>query len=266
MSDTLQIVSLSAGGRPVLVKDVDDGSGYNRSVDFKFTPGAAQAVLASRQRRYGGARVAGVTHDNAQVSWTALVTGATNDLGIANAEALIVEIENAARGRLLAWKPSGASAALTSYFEIVGPGTWDPDYKFVGQNLLQVTLTFPVAPLVLWAPETIRDPFDVDSIADYTFDALTAAEAPITGGRMTASGSLTSERRARHTARGYDHLDLQATVKATPGATIASFKAGVLLRASAATTYVEVYVDDNATNSRLRIGRASCRERVSCCV
>jgi hypothetical protein len=90
---------------------------------------------------------------------------------------------------------------------------------------------------------------------DYTFDASTSADVNVSGGKIipVVGAALTAERGARHTARGYDLLEGQATVKSTPVTTITSYKFGVRLRASAATTYIEVYVDDNGTNSRLRI-------------
>ena len=60
MSDTLRVVTFSAGGRPVVVRDLDDGATYTRARgSFKFTPGAPTPVMSRQQRRYGGARIVG---------------------------------------------------------------------------------------------------------------------------------------------------------------------------------------------------------------
>lgn len=61
--------------------------------------------------------------------------------------------------------------------------------------------------------------------------------------------------RAIHTARGYKYADNQQTLKATPGTTISGFKAGVDLKRVDPADHLAVYVDDNGTNSRLRIDK-----------
>jgi hypothetical protein len=71
---------------------------------------------------------------------------------------------------------------------------------------------------------------------------------------MTFTGNLTVEKRAAHTSRGYTTIiDAQTTVKFTPGSTISGFKAEATVSRVDASNYVDVYVDDNGTNSRLRI-------------
>lgn len=57
--------------------------------------------------------------------------------------------------------------------------------------------------------------------------------------------------------------DRQVTVKATPGATIAGFKAGVIVIRIDADDYLEVYVDDDGTNSRLRLDVVTGGSRVN---
>jgi hypothetical protein len=56
-----------------------------------------------------------------------------------------------------------------------------------------------------------------------------------------------------HSARGYSWLEGQATRRFVPGATVSGFKGGVRLRCSDDENYVECYIDDTGTNSRLRI-------------
>jgi hypothetical protein len=257
MADTLRVVTFSAGGRPILVRDLNDITGYFRDRDAgtTFTPAQAATQYSRRAKRYGGARAVGQTHDNAALAWTAYVRGSSVTQAAQRVEQLLVDIENAARGRYIEFAPEGVAS---SYAEIAGPGSWAPTYQpreFADAQAMRVQLTFPVLPLVQWARMTVIDPFDVDSEADYTYDAGTTADTAVTGGAMTpvVGAALTAERRARHTARGYDLLEGQATLKATPVTTITSFKAGVLQRATSASNYIEVYVDDNGTNSRLRV-------------
>lgn len=107
------------------------------------------------------------------------------------------------------------------------------------------------------------------TIPDYTFDL-----EPVPGSVMhgedaclvpSLSSGLTTERHTRHTARGYKFRGGQASGRFVPAATITSFKGGVKLRASLETlpTYLEVYVDDNGTNSRLRLDKVIASTRTN---
>jgi hypothetical protein len=259
MPDVLRIVTFSAGGRPVETLNLNSSPGavpsyFRERGTFQFAPGTPSVQYSRRARRFGGGRAVGETHDNGTVSWTAYVRGATVATAVANIEALVATINDEARGRYIEWAPEGGQS---SFMEIAGPGTWAPAYEeFVQTNAMRVQLAFPVFPLVRWAPCTVKDPFTVNSIADYTLDAGTTADLTIASGVLSGiSGgtALTSERRGRHTQRGYKWKggNTIAGLKATPD-TVTNFKAGLTLRAQA-NTYIEGYVDDNGTNSRLRI-------------
>lgn len=91
--------------------------------------------------------------------------------------------------------------------------------------------------------------------SDYgsAFDSGAANSVAIAGGVMTVTGGVSTEKRARNISRGYKWLEVQDTRKFTPGPTITGFKGGVTLRDDGAGNRIEVYVDDNGTNSRLRI-------------
>jgi hypothetical protein len=261
VADVLRIVTFSAGGRPIETLNLNSAPGsvtayFRERGSFQFTPAASTVQYSKTARRYGGGRAVGEVHDNGSIAWTAYVRGTTLLAATQNVEALLAAISDEARGRYVEWAPEGGQS---SFFEIAGPGSWTPTYdpiEFVQTNAMRVQLAFPVLPLVRWAPMTITDPFDIDSRGDYTFDAGVFTDVQNgSGGLVPFVGlSLASERRARHTARGYDLLEGQATVKTTPLTTITGYKMGVLLRASVGTaSYVEVYIDDNGTNSRLRI-------------
>jgi hypothetical protein len=260
VADRRRIVTLSAGGRPILDTDLEVASTYQAiSETFAYQPGANNQMTSREPTRFGGQVIVGEQNDNGTVSWQALVRGSTADQVAAISETLLTAANRASQGRLLEWRPDGAT--YSSYFRVAGPGTWKPTYKWSqwqGAQSMVVDVSFPVRPLVLWDPMTIIDPFDVDSRGDYTFDAATSADVNVTGVAPSTlvpvvGAALTVERGARHTARGYDLLEGQVTVKTTPGATITGYKAGVKLRASASNTYIEVYLDDNGTNSRLRV-------------
>lgn len=262
MADRRRLITLSDGGRPVLSLDLQVSSTYEAiEGTFAYAPGQSNQQASREPGRYGGQTVVGEQNDNGTVSWQALVRGSTYDQAAGNIEALLAAANRASQGLLLEWRPDGAT--YSSYFRVAGPAAWNPTYKWAqwqGALSMVVEVKFPVRPLVLWDPMTIIDPFDdVDSRADYTFDALTSSDVTPTpgspsGGNLSVSTSLSSERRARHTVRGYKLLEGQVNVASTPWAgNPTGYKFGVLLRASAADTYVEVYIDDNGTNSRLRI-------------
>lgn len=271
MADVLRIVTFDYGGRKTEVLNLNSAPGtvtayFRERNSFQFTPAASNVQFASRARRYGGGRAIGETHENASIAWTAYVRGATLLAATQNVEALLENISSEARGRFIEWAPEGGKS---SYMEIAGPGSWVPAYnpvEFVQTNAMRVQLTFPVLPLVCWDPCSIRDNFDYNSEADYTFDVGTAADIDISGtGYAFATGAATTqERRLRHTARGYSSFrEGYSTLGFRTGTTITSCKYGVILRGMAADSAIEVYVDDNGTNSRLRIDVLTAGTRVN---
>jgi hypothetical protein len=258
MSDILRVVTLSAGGRPITAQDLENGSTFLKAAKtFQIAPGQRKPQMAGPARRYAGQRAIGENQDNGIVQWTALVSGANvANQTCANADAMLAVFENWAPGMLLEFRPDGASRS--TFFDVRGAASWVPHYEwaqFAGARSITVDIQVPVAPLALLAPCDILDDFSVDSVGggDWTFDAGVSTDVAVSGGVLTPAGVFTTERRMTHTARGYSELEAQGTTKATPGATITSFKAGGHLRRSAANTYVDVYVDDNGTNSRLQI-------------
>jgi len=112
------------------------------------------------------------------------------------------------------------------------------------------------------APHAIGDSMDVSDqtfstyTTDYSLDAGAFANLSNTGGKITATANQTVEHRLIHTQRGYQLADTEVTVKAAVGSTLSSWKAGAILWRTSATDYVTVYVDDNGTNSRLRIDQS----------
>src|SRR5437868_15358299 len=107
--DTLRIVTLSAGGRPIQVLDLNDATGYwrDRDAGLTYTPPAATSQVSRTGLRFGGAQVVGETHDNGLISWTAYVRGSTVTQATQRVETLLKEINESARGRRVEWAPDG---------------------------------------------------------------------------------------------------------------------------------------------------------------
>lgn len=257
MSDVLRLITIGTGGQATTVRDYENGSTYVKARNsFKATMPQARQVTTSRDRRFAGGRVVSESHDNAAISWTAEVSGASTDLALANVSAMVSDLRYAGpTTRFIEFRADGAT--YSTLYEIRGPAVVQTNYEWArmaGVHALEAEVQIPVAPLTRGLPMDVLDDYSMDTEADYTYDSATAADTAITGGTLTpvVGAALTVERRLRHTVRGYTHLDSQQTAHGAPGTTITSYKLGVTIRASA-TTYVEVYVDDNGTNSRLRI-------------
>jgi hypothetical protein len=257
MTEILRYVSLDVGGRPAVLLDLNDMTNFaivRESFVVVFGQGGKQAVMSPADRRYGGERQHGEITPNGQLTWSALVMGASADACIATVESMLAQLEANPRELLLEWRPDGTSQS--SLFEVRGTGSWECKYQwvqFAGAQSMVFNVSIPVAPLAHGLPMDILDLFAVDTRSDYSYDSGASANEEVAGGELKAAANVSTEQRAIHTARGYQYADNQQTVKGTPGATITGWKNGVVLKRIAATTYIEVYVDDEGTNSRLRV-------------
>jgi hypothetical protein len=254
-SDVFQIVDRYPGGQVRPLFDLNTGVGYYRERDtFTFTPAAATAQQSRSARRYGGSRTVGMTHDNGTIQWTAVIRGETQMELAQRVETLLSEIEEESYDRWIEWRPPGI--AYSSFLRLAGPGTWQPRYQWrewAGSGFTRVEVSFPVQPLVEWDPMQVTDSFDVNFLDRYTFDSGTSAMFTHGIGQFTPNANLTTERRVRWTDHGYQTLEGMAQIVTEPTGAFNGYKMGVILRASASNTYIEVYQDDNGTNTRLRI-------------
>lgn len=176
MADRRRIVRLNGGGSVTTVIDLEDGATY-QSVrgSFNVTPGARRPTMAQSQRRYGGARQTGETHDNGEISWKMLVAGTTADLALANFDAAIGYLELATMDLFFEWRPDGATASR--FYELRGPAVWKPEYEwaqFSGAKSFYGDIKLPVGPLSRRAPVTI-------SIPSMTVPGTVALASAITG-------------------------------------------------------------------------------------
>lgn len=265
MADRLRIVTFSTGGRPQTVVDLNDGTNVTLIRDtLKVTPPQATQQLADSQRRYGGGYIAAETHANGAFEAEWYVTDTTADLQLVRLEALLGILQQPAQGRYVEWRPDGATRSV--FYEIRGPGQWEPTYRWIvyqQSKTIQLKAALVVGPLAEGSRLDILDDFAVDSSGDYTYDSGSSGINTISS-NLQPNGSLTTERRMIHTERGYTFTDVQAQVKATVGASISSsYKAGVVICRTASNNYIEAYVDDNGTNSRLRIDKVVAGSRTN---
>jgi hypothetical protein len=157
VADRRRIVTISDTGTVTTVLDVEDLTNYFSERDsFNVVPGAPKPIQAERARRFGGWRKVGETHDNGAITWTSFVKGTTADLAIVNAEALFALLRDPRSDLYFEWRPEAASAS--TFYEIRGPATMTPAYRWVtfqSNKFWKMTVEIPVAPLARGLPSTI---------------------------------------------------------------------------------------------------------------
>lgn len=237
-------------------------------VDSSVPPGANPTVL--RQADWGnaifeaqmsgprgtlGRRAAAYQVKDRDVSIPLRIFGASKQDVITRVSALWEQVDLIRRfgGRIIR---RDHNQTYRQHLEVLStPGlamTWTQ--AFGNRDVAEVAFQATCAPYAYGDPLDILDAFDTDTEADYTVDgAGSLANYQVTGGVLDPTGALTTELRAIHTARGYLYYDHQVTVEAHPGTTLLNFKAGAIVKRVDAANYLEVFVDDNGTNSRLTL-------------
>lgn len=197
--------------------------------------------------------------ENRTVTLPVRVYGTSKDNLAANLGALsnIVGLMRTYGGQIV-YQSQGQT--YRQYFDVLGvPGfqvaTWGKRMEM--RYVVDAQAVFSCAPFIRADGLDILDTFATDTRANYTSDT---GSAPITdfnvaGGLLDANLQLTVEHRFVHTAYGYTVPDMQVSVGGAPGATITSFKLGAVVMRKDASNYLEAYVDDNGTNSRLRLDK-----------
>lgn len=166
-------------------------------------------------------------------------------------------------GMPVLWTPAQASASVgkTMWWklaELDGAPPIEPQGELAGwlQAKPVVRVRFTRGPACL-GPEngTVVEDFATNVIADFVADAGATSNVAIAADVMQAAANYSTENRLIRTA-GVDYpdqYDSQDTVNFRVGTTVSGFKAGVVVKRIASDSFVEVYVDDNGTNSRLRV-------------
>lgn len=209
MADRLRLVQDRSPQRPLVVADLSAGvpgatAGiYPQRGTLKVTPGKADAVAVGQGGRYGGTTIVDERLANASVAVTLTVQGSSADDALDRASALVALLAEPPNGRLLEWRPDGASHSV--YFELRGSAQWDAGYgwsAFVGATTLQLPVVWACAPVALGDHADVVDLFDSDSLGagDWAIDAG-AGTVSVVAGELVPS--TTAAKRLRHVATGY---------------------------------------------------------------
>lgn len=259
--DRLRVVTLpSTNTRGATIVDLADGSLLAPVRDsFTVTAPQNQAITAQPLGRWGGGRVVSDHWDNGSVAVRLFVKGLTTaDDTIQLISQLLSKIDPSAYTvgdpLYLEWRPDGGTRS--TYYEIRGTPAWEPGYswvKFIQTRSMEIGLTFPVAPLARGDSMDFWDDFSANGLSDYSFDAGVSGNVSVGGGQLVPVTNLTTENRFFN-VRTYTHPDGQYTLKGAPGATITGFKLGSYFKVTG-NTYLLAYLDDNGTNSRVRIDK-----------
>lgn len=220
--------------------------------DPTFTPEFAGA------RGTHGARPTGASAENRSCVVRLRCQGATKDGLAARESALALVMDRIRRfGGKVSWRSNGQTYRQHG-IAFTGSMAMEPwDKRAENSYLREATCTFICAPFLDGDPCDITDTFDADTLANYTSDgAIAKADLIVAGGvvAVDTTGNPANELRLIHTDRGYSWNYFRAIVQArTPSGTLTGWKLGVILSRVDASNYVEAYVDDNGTNSRLRM-------------
>ena len=129
---------------------------------------------------------------------------------------------------------------------------WDPQSEIDGRQ--QVALALTCSPYILWDPMEIEDGFDTATApGDYMYDQGTAGDVMQAQGQLAPASAGVSVRALP--ASGHVYGDVRVGVTLVPGGVLSGFKAGVILKRITATTYLEAYIDDDGTVSRVRLDK-----------
>lgn len=262
MSAFLQVVSKRRGAVPLVLVDGPPFTPWIL-VGKDFGPGASWQHAFAAARGTQGRRPSSGTPDDRQVIFTLLADDyATKDALAADLSTLQRVIDEMRRfGGYVTFREHEQTDTNTAEVLVAGAAIADwSGQEFDSRNCVRPALSFTCAPYLLGAPCDISEDFATDNVTagdlNYTFDAGSIlTDLAVTGGQLKGAGTLTTERRIIFTGRGYTHGDQEATAYFAPGATITSFRCGVVLKRVDALNYLVVYIDDNGTNSRLRIDK-----------
>lgn len=256
--DLLRLVRLSPGGRPIVDLDLMAAGAYVRERDsFEITPPGRQPRMAAGRGRWAGSTQIADEKENGAVGGRWHVKGATANEALERGRALVQLLERATPGRLLEWKP--ATASYPVYFEVRGTGTWTPTYRAIIFEQVphwEFAVSIPVGPLALGAPMDIHDPFDVDSLEDYSFDEG-AGSVAVAGGQLVPLTVAPNRKRLYHSARGYTYSDVQVTAKHSIAGSTASYEMSVSARRIDANNYLFAYVSGSNLQVWKRDGGAN---------
>lgn len=173
-----------------------------------------------------------------------------------------VQLASRKRGRL---RYRGPGAAYPVEFVVhhidVGDG-WSHEAE--AADTVVVDLTFTCDAYALMQPMDLADNFETDTLgtggiyndegSDWTVQSgssgLAVAAATLSMGK---SSNLTTESILTHTGTPYTYGDISLACNVRFGSVATGMKCGLILKWIDANNYLEGYIDDNGTNTRVRI-------------
>lgn len=237
MADRLRLGTFDTANRFVPSLDLNNADpvtsvGYAFVRDtLKFNPAAPQQTMARTERRWGGSRVVGETHDNGSIEAEWYVKGTGRDDTVTRAEALQAALTSEDPYRYIEFRPDGATRSV--YFDVRGPGQPETlwrwlEWQATSPGLIHLRGVLPCAPLALGDHLDVYDDFSVDRIATGEWIAGTGAlsDWSVTGGQLQVSA--TGTRAIINAKHGYPLQDTQETWKVTIGSgTAVSVRAAI---------------------------------------
>lgn len=269
MSAYLEVVSKATGATPLVLVDGPPFTSWILIGKDFGSPSWQHQFSAARGTQ--GRRAVGGVPDDRQATFTLLADDYTtkDDLATDLAELAGVMDEVRRYGGYVTFREHNQTRKQTLDVMVGGAtvGDWGSQ-EFDSRNATRPALTFTCAPYLLGAPMDVSDDFTTDNVTagdlNYTADAgVIATDLQVTGGRLVGAGTLSTERRLIHVGTGYTIGDHEATIQFAPGSTITNFKTGVVLKRIDASNYLECYIDDNGTNSRIRIDKVVAASRTN---
>lgn len=224
--DRLRVITFSPGGRPIVQRDLNDGTTFSLVRDtLALTAPQRQQQWSQAIQRYQGSLLARESHENGTLAAEWYVSGGGSaDVAKDNMELLMREFESVTEDRYIEWRQENSTRS--TYFPIRGPGQWEFMYRWIefqAVKTLHVKGGWSIAPLAEGDRLEINDPFNVDSSSDYT---------SWTGGLLAYSAGnglalVNGNRHNYHSARGYKYGDMQVSVAFQTGATVSSLNDSV---------------------------------------
>lgn len=268
MSAYLSVVSKAPGATPLVLVDGPPWSLWILVGKDLGSPSWTHQFAAARGTQ--GRRAVGGVPDDRQATFTLLADDYADKDDLAADLATLARVLDEVRryGGYVTFREHNQTRRQTLDVLVGGAtiGSWD-SHEFDSRNTVRPALSFTCAPYLLGEPMDFLDEFTTDNVnggdVDYTADAGALTNLAVTGGVLDAAANLTTENRLIHTGSGYTLGDHEVTVRFAPGATISSFKAGGVLKRVDASNYLEVYVDDNGANSRLRVDKVVAAARTN---
>lgn len=258
MADSVRIVTFGAGGQITELGVLQDSlgfeinnSGFSRDT-LSILRGDRNQKMIQRGDRYGGEYFGGERLSNASYKFQIMLYGASTDAMLTKLAEFLVLTERTPGDHYIEHKADGVT--YPSYYEIRAPAkvqevqSWSEQF---GTGVIRVDVDWPVAPLACGAP------MDIDS----TFPGWNGPSADdlecwtVYGWHGSGSAGQKNIYEVRgYTLHRWTSMEIITQMYgAMNGYLPVGGWFGVVGRWVSENTYLEVYIDDNGTSTRLRI-------------